>query len=77
MEEEERVSLKRRLLNAIAKPLFSDLNRRLGPLMAGTPLVIERDDPAAIGETYRVVTLMKRDQSRVGGDVITGRTERP
>jgi hypothetical protein len=45
--------------------------------MAGTPLVIERDDPAAIGETYRVVTLMKRDQSRVGGDVITGRTERP
>jgi phosphatidylethanolamine/phosphatidyl-N-methylethanolamine N-methyltransferase len=56
--DEERPSLKRRLLNAIAKPLFSDLNRRLGPLIAGTPLVIERDEPVAFGGTYRVVTLM-------------------
>jgi phosphatidylethanolamine/phosphatidyl-N-methylethanolamine N-methyltransferase len=58
LRDEERPSLKRRLLNAIAKPLFSDLNRRLGPLIAGTPLVIERDEPVAFGGTYRVVTLM-------------------
>jgi phosphatidylethanolamine/phosphatidyl-N-methylethanolamine N-methyltransferase len=58
LRDEERPSLKRRLLNAIAKPLFSDLNRRLGPLVAGTPLVIERDEPVAFGGTYRVVTLM-------------------
>jgi phosphatidylethanolamine/phosphatidyl-N-methylethanolamine N-methyltransferase len=59
--DEERPALKRRVLNAIAKPLFSDLNRRLGPLIAGTPLVIEHDDPIAFGGTYRVVTLLKPD----------------
>jgi ubiquinone/menaquinone biosynthesis C-methylase UbiE len=59
LRDEERPSLKRRLLNAIAKPLFSDLNRRLGPLIAGTRLVIERDEPVAFGGTYRVVTLVK------------------
>jgi ubiquinone/menaquinone biosynthesis C-methylase UbiE len=58
LRDEEHPSLKRRLLNAIAKPLFSDLNRRLGPLIAGTRLVIERDEPVAFGGTYRVVTLM-------------------
>jgi hypothetical protein len=47
-----------RLLNAVAKPLFSDLNRRLGPLIAGTPLAIEHDEPVAFGGTYRVVTLL-------------------
>jgi phosphatidylethanolamine/phosphatidyl-N-methylethanolamine N-methyltransferase len=59
LRDEERPSLKRRLLNAIAKPLFSDLNRRLGPLMAGTRLVIEHDEPVAFGGTYRAVTLVK------------------
>jgi ubiquinone/menaquinone biosynthesis C-methylase UbiE len=61
LRDGERPSLKRRLLNALAKPLFSDLNRRLGPLMAGTPLVVEHDEPVAFGETYRVVTLMPSD----------------
>jgi phosphatidylethanolamine/phosphatidyl-N-methylethanolamine N-methyltransferase len=55
--DEERPSLKRRLLNTVAKPLFSDLNRRLGPLIAGTTLVIEHDEPVVFGGTYRVVTL--------------------
>jgi ubiquinone/menaquinone biosynthesis C-methylase UbiE len=59
--DEERSSLNRRLLNAVAKPLFSDLNRRLGPLIAGTPLVIEHDEPVAFGGTYRVVTLIRPD----------------
>ena len=57
--DQERPSLRRRLLNALAKPLFSDLNRRLGPLIAGTRLVIEHDEPIAFGGTYRVVTLVK------------------
>ena len=56
--DEERPSLKRRLLNVLAKPLFSDLNRRLGPLLEGTRLVIEHDEPVAFGGTYRVVTLV-------------------
>jgi phosphatidylethanolamine/phosphatidyl-N-methylethanolamine N-methyltransferase len=59
LRDEERPSLKRRLLNAVAKPLFSDLNRRLGPLISGARLVVEQDEPVAFGGTYRVVTLMK------------------
>jgi len=58
LRDQERPSLKRRLLNALAKPLFSDLNRRLGPLLAGTPLVIEQDEPVAFGGSYRVVTVL-------------------
>ena len=59
LRDEERASPRRRLLNAIAKPLFSDLNRRLGPLIAATPLVIEHDEAVAFGGTYRVATLVK------------------
>jgi phosphatidylethanolamine/phosphatidyl-N-methylethanolamine N-methyltransferase len=59
LRDDERPSLKRHLLNAIAKPLFSDLNRRLGPLLAGTRLVIENDEPVAFGGTYRAVTLVR------------------
>jgi len=59
LRDEERPSLKRRLLNAIAKPLFSDLNRHFGPLIAGTGLVIEHDQAVAFGGTYRVLTLVK------------------
>jgi len=62
LRDDERPSLKRRLFNALAKPLFSDLNRRLGPLIAGTSVVIERDEPVAFGGAYRVVTLMKADR---------------
>jgi ubiquinone/menaquinone biosynthesis C-methylase UbiE len=62
LRDDERPSLKRRLLNAVAKPLFSDLNRRLGPLISGTRLVTEHDEPAAFGGTYRVVTLTKPDE---------------
>jgi Methyltransferase domain len=62
LRDEEHPSLKRRLLNVLAKPLFSDLNRRLGPLIAGTPLVIEHDEPVSFGGAYRVVTLMNGDQ---------------
>lgn len=57
--DEEQPSLKRRALNALAKPLFSDLNCRLGELIAGRSLAIEHDEPVAFGGTYRVVTLIK------------------
>ena len=71
LRDDERPSLKRRVLNAVAKPLFSDLNRRLGPLIAGTPLVIEHDQPVAFGGTYRVVTLIKDDDgSRSSGEAV-------
>ena len=59
LRDDETPTLKRRLLNSIAKPLFSDLNRRLGTLVAGTPLVVEHDEPVAFGGTYRIATLVK------------------
>jgi ubiquinone/menaquinone biosynthesis C-methylase UbiE len=59
LRHDESPSLKRRLLNTIAKPLFSDLNRRIEPLIAHTPLVVEHDDPIAFGGAYRVITLRK------------------
>jgi ubiquinone/menaquinone biosynthesis C-methylase UbiE len=59
LKEGERPSRRRQLLNAIAKPLFSDHNRRLEPLIARTRLVIEHDEPGAFGGTYRMITLVK------------------
>lgn len=59
LRDDEAPSVKRRLLNLVAKPLFSDMNRRLGPLVAGTGLVIERDEPVAMAGMYRIATLRK------------------
>lgn len=59
LHDDERPSVKRRLLNAVAKPLFSDMNRRLGPLVARTQLALEHDEPAAFGGMYRIATLVK------------------
>ena len=59
LRDAERPSAKRRLLNAFAKPLFSDMNRRLGPLVAAAGLTIEHDEPVAFGEMYRIATLVK------------------
>ncbi len=55
----ERASLKRRLVNLVAKPLFSDMNRRLEPLVAKTSLHIDHDEPIAFGGVYRIATLVK------------------
>lgn len=57
--DDQRPSMKRRLLNMIAKPLFSDMNRRLGPLIAGRQVTVEHDDPVAFGGMYRIATLLK------------------
>jgi ubiquinone/menaquinone biosynthesis C-methylase UbiE len=59
LRDDERPSVKRRLLNVIAKPLFSDMNRRLGTLVAGTSLAVEHDEPVAFGGVYRIATLFK------------------
>jgi phosphatidylethanolamine/phosphatidyl-N-methylethanolamine N-methyltransferase len=59
LRKDERPSLKRRLLNLIAKPLFSDMNRRLESILGGTRLSIEHDQPVAFGGLYRIVTLRK------------------
>lgn len=55
----EQPSTARRLLNLVTRTLFSDINRRLEPLLEGTGLVVERDEPGAFGGAYRSVTLSK------------------
>lgn len=57
--DDEPLTFRRRLLNLVAKPLFSDMNRRLGPLLAGTGLLVEHDEPAGFSGMYRIVTLKK------------------
>jgi ubiquinone/menaquinone biosynthesis C-methylase UbiE len=59
LRDEERPSNARRLLNLITGTLFSDINRRLGPLVHGSGLVMERDEPAALDGVFRSITLSK------------------
>lgn len=59
LRADERPSLTRRAINALARVMFSDLNRRLEPMLEGTALTIERDEPAAFGGVYRIVGLRK------------------
>ena len=49
----------RRLLNLVTGTLFSDINRRLGPIVHGTTLRVERNEPAAFGGVFRSITLSK------------------
>lgn len=60
VRDDERVSVRRRMLNIVAKPLFSDMNRRFGPWLPGTGLTIEHEEPTAFGGMYRIITLQKR-----------------
>jgi ubiquinone/menaquinone biosynthesis C-methylase UbiE len=57
--DDEHASVRRRLLNMLAKPTFSDMNRRLGPLVAGTRLTLRDDEAVAFGGLYRIATLLK------------------
>ena len=58
LRDDETASLGRRVLNFVAKPLFSDMNRRLGPLVTVSGLVREHDEGVAFGGMYRVATLL-------------------
>ena len=60
LPEGARPSIGRRLLNLVARPLFTDLNRHLGRIIAGSGLEVIRDEPAAFAGWYRVITLEKR-----------------
>jgi hypothetical protein len=59
--DEQKASVPRRLLNLVMKPLCTDMNRRFGPLVRPTGLIVERDEPAAFGGMYRLITLRKPD----------------
>lgn len=57
-----RPRLPRRLANAVTRTLFTDINRRLGDILAcsGAPLHIAHDEPAFLGGTFRIVLLRKQ-----------------
>jgi phosphatidylethanolamine/phosphatidyl-N-methylethanolamine N-methyltransferase len=59
LRDEEQPSIARQLVNVVTRTLFSDINRRLGPLVRGTGLLVDRDEPAWFGGLYRSVTLSK------------------
>lgn len=56
-----RPSLPRRLANAVTRRLFSDINRSFGEILrkAGAPLRVEHDEPAFLGNTFRILLLRK------------------
>jgi ubiquinone/menaquinone biosynthesis C-methylase UbiE len=64
LQHQEKPSLKRRLLNVVAKPLFSDLNRQLEPLVSKTRLAVAQDEPVGFGGAYRIVSLVKSAAGR-------------
>ena len=66
--DDEQAPLLRRLANLVIKPLFSDLNRRLGPLVRSTTLEITRDEPSAFGGLFRCRHPQKAAQARTDAD---------
>ena len=59
LRDEEQPSNARRLLNVITGTLFSDINRRLAPIVHGTGLLVDRNEPAGFGWLFRSITLSK------------------
>jgi ubiquinone/menaquinone biosynthesis C-methylase UbiE len=59
LSDQGQPSMARRLLNLVTGMLFSDINRRLGPLVHGTGLHVDRNEPAAFGGLFRSITLSK------------------
>lgn len=49
----------RRALNVVTRALFSDVTRRLGPLLAGTGLEVVRREPALLGGAFEIALLRK------------------
>ena len=69
LDDQAQPSSARRLVNLITRTLFSDINRRLGPLIRGTGLAIDRNEPAQFGGMFRSITLSKpfEQDSVIGG----------
>jgi phosphatidylethanolamine/phosphatidyl-N-methylethanolamine N-methyltransferase len=57
LRDDQRPSMLRRLLNPIMRLLFTDMNRRLGPLLRSTAFVVEHDEAAAFGGLFRIIVL--------------------
>lgn len=49
----------RRAVNLVTTAVATDITRRLGPLLAGTGLRVERRDPAMLGRLFEIALLRK------------------
>jgi len=65
----EAPSALRRLGNLFTSPLFTDITRSLGAILAaaGPSFRVERDEPALLGRTYRRVLLRRPANGAPGG----------
>lgn len=59
LADDEEPSLARAALNVVARVAFSDINRRLGPMLARTSLAVEHEDAERWLGIYRIITLRK------------------
>jgi phosphatidylethanolamine/phosphatidyl-N-methylethanolamine N-methyltransferase len=61
LPDEARPGLPRRAANLLSNALFTDINRRMGDILraSGAPLRAERDEPALLGGTFRILLLRK------------------
>jgi ubiquinone/menaquinone biosynthesis C-methylase UbiE len=57
LPDTSRPSLVRRLSNVFSTLLGTDINRRLGDVIAGLPCELVHDEPSILGGMYRVVLL--------------------
>lgn len=58
--DEKRPSPVRRIANLMTSALFSDVTRRLGPMLKGTGFEVVLREPAALGGTFEIVLLERR-----------------
>jgi ubiquinone/menaquinone biosynthesis C-methylase UbiE len=57
--DDELPSWRRRLLNAVVRVLFTEMNRRFGDILrsSGAPLRVVHEEPAMFGGMYRILLL--------------------
>lgn len=53
-------TLFRQTINFATNALFTDINRRLGPILDAASLRISREEPALLGDMYKAVIATKR-----------------
>ncbi|MFZ5824085.1 MAG: class I SAM-dependent methyltransferase [Bacillota bacterium] len=60
--DEAPVSAGRRALNLLTNLVFSDITRKLGPILKGTGLRIIHQEPAMLGGSFQIILLKKEVQ---------------
>jgi hypothetical protein len=62
--DDAQASLARRAVNALARVVATDINRRLGPLVEASGLVLEWEEPLGLTGFFRLARLVKPSQAK-------------